>query len=33
MKAVYHKEIKSYFYTVTGWLFIAVFLSIASLIF
>ncbi len=33
MKAVYQKEIKSYFYTPTGWLFISVFLGIASLIF
>ncbi len=33
MKAIYKKELKSYFYTPTGWLFVAVFLAIASLIF
>ena len=33
MRAMYHKELKSYFYTFTGWLFITVFLAIASLIF
>jgi ABC-2 type transport system permease protein len=33
MKAIYQKELKSYFYTPTGWLFIAVFLAIASLVF
>lgn len=33
MKAIYQKELKTYFCTPTGWLFIAVFLSIASLIF
>lgn len=33
MKAVYHKELKSYFYTPTGWLFVSVFLAIGSLIF
>ena len=33
MSAIYKKEMKSYFYTATGWLFIAVFLSIAGLIF
>ena len=33
MRAIYHKEIKSYFFTFTGWLFITVYLAIASLIF
>ncbi|NLX82942.1 MAG: hypothetical protein GXZ04_03900 [Clostridiales bacterium] len=33
MKAIYQKELKSYFYTATGWLFIAVFLSITGLVF
>lgn len=33
MKAIYKKELKSYFYTPTGWLFVSVFLAIASLIF
>ena len=33
MRAIYSKELKSYFYTPTGWLFVAVFLSIAGLIF
>ena len=33
MRAVYHKELRSYFYTPTGWLFITVFLSLAGLLF
>lgn len=33
MRAVYQKELKSYFYSWTGWLFLFVFLSLASLIF
>ena len=33
MKAVYFREIKSYFYTMTGWLFTAVFLALSSLVF
>jgi ABC-2 type transport system permease protein len=33
MRAVYRKEMRSYFYTPTGWLFIAVFLSLAGLLF
>lgn len=33
MRAIYFKELKSYFYTFTGWLFTAVFLALASLIF
>lgn len=33
MKAVYFRELKSYFYTMTGWLFTAVFLALSSLVF
>ncbi len=33
MSAVYRKELKGYFFTPAGWLFIGVFLSIASLVF
>lgn len=33
MKALYQKELKTYFYTATGWLFLFVFLSLGSLIF
>ena len=33
MKTIYHKELKSYFYTPTGWLFLAVFLAISGLVF
>lgn len=33
MKAIYQKEIKSYFFTPTGWLFLAVFLAISGLVF
>lgn len=33
MKAMYQKEIKSYFNTTTGWLFLLVFLSLGSLVF
>lgn len=33
MRAVYQKELKSYFFTPTGWLFLAVFLAISGLVF
>lgn len=33
MKAVFFKELRSYFYTATGFLFISVFLALASLLF
>lgn len=33
MKAIYQKELKTYLYTATGWLFLSVFLSLGSLIF
>jgi len=33
VKAVYFRELKSYFYTMTGWLFTAVFLALSSLVF
>lgn len=33
MRAIYGKELRSYFYTPVGWLFVSVFLGLASLIF
>jgi ABC-2 type transport system permease protein len=33
MRAIYGKELKSYFFTPVGWLFMSVFLGLASLIF
>lgn len=33
MKSIYAREMKSYFYSLHGWLFLAVFLSLGSLIF
>lgn len=33
MKAIYQKEMKSYFFSPTGWLFTAVFLGLSSLLF
>lgn len=33
MKGIYQKELKAYFYTMTGWLFLTVYLALASLMF